>query len=142
MHFAPLKQSITHSHPSMQAAYPHAVEVERPLRKIRRLRLDELLDEAGGPKALAEKTGVTDTHLTACSKGRRGIGDDMAHSLEVGMGKPFGWMDSDPDGAWPFREVERESFDRLSERQKGIVEAALMDALHRLDANAANGKAA
>lgn len=142
MQFAPLKQSITHSRATMQAAYACEMEIERPLRRIRRLRLEELLKEVGGPKSLAAKSGVTDTHLTACVKGRRGIGDEMAHSLEVGAGKPFGWMDSDPDGAWPFREVERDSFDRLSERQKGIVEAALLDALHRLDAGAANGKAA
>ena len=142
MRFAPFKQSITHSASVMQAAYACEMEVERPMRRIRRLRLEEMLREAGGPKALAERSGVTDTHLTACVKGRRGIGDEMAHSLEVGMGKTFGWMDTDPEGAWPFVEVGRELFDRLGERQKGMVEAAMRDAIERLDGSAGNHKAA
>lgn len=89
----------------MQNAYSLAMgsndhQAPRPYRETRRQRLRELLREAGGPSALMALTGVTDTHLTACEKGRRMIGDDMADSLETGMRKPRGWMDS-PPGAEP-----------------------------------------
>lgn len=87
----------------MQGAYSACMEKERPVRAIRRARLNQLLVEFGGPKALQRLTGVTDTHITAASKGRRQIGDEMADSLEAGTGKPEGWMDSadtpDPRGA-------------------------------------------
>jgi len=39
------------------------------------------------------------------------------------------------DGAgWPFEEVDQARFDRLSQRQKGRIEQALMDALDRIEA--------
>ena len=69
---------------------------DRPYRLHRRARLQQLLDRFGGPKSLQQISGVTDTHLTACAKGRRGIGDDMACSLETAAKAPFGWMDTDP----------------------------------------------
>jgi hypothetical protein len=78
-----------------QAEYIAAME-DRPYRLHRRARLQQLLDRFGGPKSLQQISGVTDTHLTACAKGRRGIGDDMACSLETAAKAPFGWMDTDP----------------------------------------------
>lgn len=119
----------------MQYAYPAEVEKkpappsaeqERPVRKARRTRLLELLAEFGGAKALAEKVGSVETHLIACAKGRRGIGDELASKLEAGCGKSFGWMDEDGRG-WPFEQVSPETYrDRLSERQKGAVEGYVM----------------
>ncbi len=69
---------------------------ERPIRLIRRERLKQLLEELGGPANLAAKAGTVDTHLTACRAGRRDVADTLANKLELGAGKPFGWMDSDP----------------------------------------------
>lgn len=83
----------------MQGAYDgqmsedQAGEERRAIRETRRLRLLQLLEEAGGPKALAARTGATDTHLTACAKGRRAIGDELASALERGMDKPRDWLD-------------------------------------------------
>lgn len=84
---------------TMQPAYDHhlATDAEmadrRAIRETRRLRLLELLEKAGGPKKLAALSGTTDTHLTACAKGRRAIGDELANALERGMKKPRDWMD-------------------------------------------------
>lgn len=83
---------------AMQAAYIPAVVSPRNYRIWRRLRLIELLDEVGGPKELATIARSTDTHLIACSKGRRGIGDDLAEQLEIATRRPIGWMDTDPAG--------------------------------------------
>lgn len=96
MRFAPFETEHIASPITMQGAYIRAMSDLRPYRAFRRLRLIELLDAAGGPKELMRLTGCTDTHLTACRKGRRPIGDDMAASLERGMEKDFGWMDTDP----------------------------------------------
>lgn len=60
------------------------------------MRLNELLGEFGGPKRLGEKAGTTDTHLTAMSKGRRNVGDELASKLEAATGKQHGWMDIMP----------------------------------------------
>lgn len=65
----------------------------RPIRAVRRARLAILIQEFGGPKALAERTKTVDTHLIAIQGERRDIGDALAQKLEEGTGKPFGWMD-------------------------------------------------
>lgn len=83
----------------MQAAYSDQMDDERPHRAIRRYWLKELLRENGGPKKLAAELGSPDTHLIACEKGRRNIGDDLATKIEVAAGKPFGWMDRPIPGA-------------------------------------------
>lgn len=74
------------------------MEIDRPIRVIRRNKLNQLLADAGGAKALSSKAekGLTDTHLIACAKGRRDIGDDLATRIEIAAGKHFGWMDT-PD---------------------------------------------
>jgi hypothetical protein len=68
----------------------------RNYRINRQLRLIELVAAAGGPTKLMERTGVTDTHIIACVKGRRDVGDEMAAALEAGMDKPDDWMDTPP----------------------------------------------
>lgn len=87
----------------MQGAYIAGMEksrLPRPYRLHRLARLGELRDQFGGPKELARllyrNDDANDTHLIACLKGRRGIGDDLASDLEEAAGKPAGWMDSNP----------------------------------------------
>lgn len=81
---------------TMQGAYSLFMGERRAYRVWRQQRLHALLKEAGGPKDLARISGVTDTHLIACDKGRRDVGDEMADTLEAAMNKPAGWMDTDP----------------------------------------------
>lgn len=82
----------------MQGAYIAAMEDSRPYRLNRRARLEELLAEAGGPKVLHGRSGVTDTYLTACRNGKRDMGDAAATKLERAMKRPIGWMDTSPSG--------------------------------------------
>ena len=58
------------------------------------------------------------------------------------VGKLIGWTrdqvagDSDPVKPWPFESVPYERFDRLTERQKGVVEQAMLDAMDKLESAA------
>lgn len=86
-----------------QAEYSAHVDtktIQRPYRLHRRQRLAALRDAAGGPKELARllygREDANDTHIIACLKGRRDVGDELASDLEKAAGKPPGWMDSDP----------------------------------------------
>lgn len=103
----------------------------RPARATRRRRLQDLLREFGGPAAVAAKTGTVASHLTACEKGRRGIGDDLATKLETGCDKGFGWMDDD-GRRWPFKRVAPEAYAKLDDvtktRIEGYVEGKLVEA--------------
>lgn len=94
MQFAHSSPEHSASSSSMQGAYSQPMDYERPVRAARRARLLQLLDEYGGARSLMRLSGVTDTHLTACAKGRRDIGDEMASTLEAATGRPHGWMDS------------------------------------------------
>lgn len=109
------------------------MEKKRAYRLARHLRLVELLTEAGGPKGLQAATGATDTHLTACAKGRREIGDDLAASLEEGMEKPEGWMDTHPKVPIPGIPSDALAlayeFDRLSGDTRARVFARLLNGI-------------
>lgn len=69
---------------------------ERPVRRLRRQRLKQLLKEFGGPTALGRHAEASATTLIAIEKGRRDLGDELASKLEEKCGKPFGWMDGVP----------------------------------------------
>lgn len=65
------------------------------IRKIRRRNLLRMVEEAGGQKRLAERTGVSAAYLCQVLSARvnRNVGHNLARRLEKGMGKPYGWMD-------------------------------------------------
>lgn len=104
--------------PTMQPAYIAPMpepRAQRPYRAHRRLRLVALIEAYKGPKELArlvyEKDDANDTHLIACAKGRRDLGDDLAADLEAATGHAPGWMDSDPAlDALPSKALDRASF--------------------------------
>jgi hypothetical protein len=62
------------------------------------------------------------------------MGSTLARKIESSLGKPVGWMDTDPDLEWPFETVSPQLFRGLSERKKGMVEAAVLRAIADLDA--------
>lgn len=99
-----LELSIVHSEALRKSRSVQNMENEdeRPVRRIRRERLKQLIEEFGGPGRLAQETGTVDTHLTTIVKGRRDVGDELATKLERKTGKPFGWMDAlQPQGLSP-----------------------------------------
>lgn len=81
----------------------------------------DLIKEFGGPAAVAKVTGTVASHLTACAKGRRGIGDPLATKLEQGCKKPFGWMDYD-ERRWPFKQVLPEAYEKLDPTVRTLIE--------------------
>lgn len=64
---------------------------------LRRQNLELVLADptVGGPTALARLLGKPKMkgHLTNVRKGKRGMGDDLAHDIEEATGRPLGWMD-------------------------------------------------
>lgn len=100
MHFAQLRRKHTATQTIMQDAYSAFMEnddalapLERPSRLTRRLRLIDLIKEAGGPTQLALIVEIPKSHISAMQSGSRNVGDDLATKIESKMGKPFGWMD-------------------------------------------------
>lgn len=71
--------------------------------EIRKLRLDELINEAGSAAELSRRTGVNSAYISQIVTGTklpsgkvRHLGDTAAAALERGMEKAPGWMDSEP----------------------------------------------
>lgn len=68
------------------------------IRETRRRRLKQLIDEYfEGSLVEAERRGIgrKATQIGSAIAGRRGIGEEMARSIECAVGLPLGWMDSD-----------------------------------------------
>lgn len=81
----------------MQAAYSSNMNdeesPERPYRLTRRLKLGQLVREAGGASELGRLCDTPKSHISAMLSGARNVGDDLATKLERKMDKPLGWMD-------------------------------------------------
>lgn len=130
------------------AALSH--ENERPecnrgvkvVEEVRRERLLELREEFGSLAELNEALGFTRTDSTLSqiinrsanskTKTPKTMGSPLARDLEAAAKKPRGWMDTDPAMGWPFENLTRSRFDRLTERQKGAVEMAVLEAIQKL----------
>jgi len=74
--------------------------MKRKPEQIRIQNLELLVTEAGSAAKLARIVGTNSSYLSQVRnqmptrKGTpRGVGDDLAEKLELGMGKPAGWMD-------------------------------------------------
>lgn len=110
--------------------------------EVRRERLLELREEFGSLAELNEALGFTRTDSTISqiinrsanskTKTPKTMGSSLARDLEAAAKKPRGWMDTDPAKGWPFENLTRGSFDRLTERQKGAVEMAVLEAIQKL----------
>lgn len=100
MQYASLMPKHSASLKTMQVAYADGMEENRrPYRLRRQEWLAYWLSRAGGPKALAIDLDSTDTHLTAMSKGRRNVGDELADKMEQRFELERGTMDaSSPPG--------------------------------------------
>lgn len=108
----------------------------KTIEEIRRARLEQLRQEVEHLGGFAEINRRRETNprsaqlynIAAANRGSKTgapmtMGSDLARSIEAAMGKPRGWMDSDPD-YWPFELIDRKRFEELTERQRGAVEAA------------------
>lgn len=74
----------------------------KPVSRIRRDRLAELVAEAGSQVAVAQKLGKDKNQiyqwlLDETERGARNIGAASARAIETAFHKPHGWLDHDPE---------------------------------------------
>lgn len=108
----------------------------KPVSRIRRDRLAELVEEAGSQVAVAQKLGKDKNQiyqwlLDESERGARNIGAASARAIETAFNKPHGWLDHDPEAfsgpAEPSRPVHaRQSYaERLDPAMIRDVHAGL-----------------
>jgi hypothetical protein len=121
--------------------------------KIRRHNLTTLRTTMG-PAKLSEETGIDVRQLyqmtLAKGKARRPISDERARSIEKKLGLPPAWLDTDrrelPEdnviqlagadvaaGAWPFENIARERFARLTKAQRDLIEAIVLVEIEKFE---------
>ncbi|ANN76788.1 hypothetical protein BAU07_06380 [Bordetella flabilis] len=98
-----------------------------------------LVQETGSIAALNRATGKQDRDSTysqilngsiSSATGRpKEMGATMARKIEEHLGKPLGWMDTDPEDArtkWPFIDIAPSRFSALPDRVKGRIEERVL----------------
>jgi hypothetical protein len=112
------------------------IDPMRTVEETRRLRLIELRDtRADGNLARLARLadmGARDSTFSQIINRSIGtktnkpktMGSEQARKLEAVFKLPAGWMDTDPD-AWPFKDIDRTRFDRLSERHRLEIQGAV-----------------
>lgn len=105
----------------------------------RKRRLQALCDDNGGVKLVAAKARLGWEGLDQILKGallpmkadgrreRRSLGNPAARAIEAAYDLGIGWLD------WPFAAVDLKRYWALSELDKGVVQAAMMDAIERVE---------
>lgn len=108
------------------------------IKDIRRANLRRLIAGVGSVKKLAEQSDTNPDWLSALASDRppttpagspRGVGNKLARKLEMGAGKPQGWMDHVHD----LSEEQIMWVDRFSELPSELQEKALeyLDLLYK-----------
>lgn len=85
----------------MQPAYAQRVAkaaYQGPRFQRRVYWLQQLVREHGGPKIVGEALGTPASHITAMTKGNRGVGDELADRLERVYHLDNGWLDQPMPG--------------------------------------------
>jgi hypothetical protein len=98
-----------------------------------------LISDMGSITALNKATGKQDRDSTysqilngslSSATGRpKEMGPAMARKIEQALGKPQGWMDTDPDrqvADWPFASVTPERFAAVPDHLKGRIEERIL----------------
>ncbi len=94
---------------------------------IRRIRLQELVDEAGSQAKLADLIGKQPDYISRAlkdgTKGAKRIGETLAEEIEKKCGKPKGWMSTLDDAdapEWPFG-FDRKLWDSLPAEERATI---------------------
>jgi len=101
MHYAQQRPKHTAQPAVMQRAYACQMAITSARHLTRQQRLKQLVAEVGGPTALSDLSGTPKTHISALSRGSRGIGDALAEKFALVCGKPANWMDTPVDPSEP-----------------------------------------
>lgn len=97
------------------------------IRETRRRRLEELIDEFGSLKAIADRAGLNPDWLSQIRTDHAGMGHQTARRLDDGCGKPKGWMDTPPESNGVPTSFARK-WKRLTPAQQAAV-TSMVDAL-------------
>lgn len=106
--------------------------VERLERWIRKHRKDLLAEdgEAVSSVKLSAVTSKQPSYWSDVLRGRKSFGDKAAREVETALSMPQLHLEG---ATWPFDEVDQDRFERLSQRQKGRVEQALIEILEKIE---------
>lgn len=112
-----------------------SIRVQRLVRWVKANKRD-LLDAGGGvsPTKLAAATNRRPSYWSDVLRGDesgKSFGDKAAREVEGLLGMPHLHLDGE---GWPFDEVSRARFERLTEKQQGRVEQAMIDAITKIEA--------
>lgn len=98
--------------------------------------IDEFRAELGrDPKGveLAARFNIAPAYVSQLeNKRRENIDSQAARKIEEGAGKPRGWLDADAN-SWPFQDIERARFDRLSLRQQIEIQGVVRERMERFE---------
>lgn len=98
-----------------------------------------LLNEAGEvePRQLVKELGNTPSYWSDVLRIPEGSGKSFgakaARVAEEKLGMPPLYLEG-VEGDWPFEEVERDRYDRLTPVQRGMVQAAMLQAIRDIEA--------
>lgn len=114
--------------------------VERLVSWIRRHRHD-LMNEAGEiePRKLVTEVGNTSSYWSDVLRipaSKKSFGAKAARTAEEKLGMPPLYLEG-VENDWPFEEVERDRYDRLTPVQRGMVQAAMLQAIREIEAQQA-----
>ena len=116
----------------------------KPISEIRLANLESLIAEAGTADELASRADLSAVYISQIraraidvKTGRpRSMGSVAARKLEIGMGKPSGWMDRDHNdrpntsGDWPFPRLDPSLYGALSQAQRDAIEEWVTTQVH------------
>lgn len=103
----------------------------KPVSEIRRLRLRELVEQAGSQVAVADKlrknkNQVYQWLLDPSQDGARNIGPTSARVIETAFKKPRGWLDADPSHSVTLPHADRDFRQyRFTRLEASIIEPAV-----------------
>jgi hypothetical protein len=101
------------------------------LKKWCRSRAELRADGEPSIPKLCEKTGKKPQYWSDVLREAKSFGSKVAREVEPQLGMPMLYLEG---AGWPFEEVDQERFLRLSDRQKGRVEQAMLEMIEKIEA--------
>lgn len=98
----------------------------KDMQQIRLNNLNALVRLYGNQTRLGGVSGVSGNYISQMLRGHRNMGEKVARKMEVSIGLPSGWFDTDEADAThatiPLSEEEDRRLDEFMERRRGVHE--------------------
>jgi hypothetical protein len=125
------------------AALGYQIAGVRTIQEIRHANLMSLIEQAGSIQAFANAIDRSHSQVSQLknrskhskSGQPRAIERELASHIEQQLGLDAGWMDQDHlrVNDWPFPDIDRERYDRLSESDRRYVQGAMHQAIQHCE---------